>query len=184
MNESTPIEVAAGGPALAGARPGPPSVPFVLSVGVTGHRADVLPKGSVDALRARIRDTLTLIAAAGADLLAKERDCFASGAGRLRFVSPIADGADQIAAEIALELGWELQVIIPFGRDAYRNSLANNAARARFDALLERATCRLELPGDPGHGLDAYVMTGRATVAHCDMLIAVWDGLPPRGRRL
>ena len=113
---------------------------------------------------------------------AQERDCFASGAGRLRFVSPIADGADQIAAEIALELGWELQVIIPFGRDAYRNSLANNAARARFDALLERATCRLELPGDPDHGLDAYVMTGRATVAHCDMLIAVWDGLPPRGR--
>ena len=25
-------------------------------------------------------------------------------------------------------------------------------------------------------------MTGRATVAHCDILIAVWDGLPPRGR--
>jgi hypothetical protein len=25
-------------------------------------------------------------------------------------------------------------------------------------------------------------MTGRATVAHCDILIAVWDGLPARGR--
>jgi hypothetical protein len=25
-------------------------------------------------------------------------------------------------------------------------------------------------------------MTGRATVAHCDVLIAVWDGKPPRGR--
>jgi hypothetical protein len=25
-------------------------------------------------------------------------------------------------------------------------------------------------------------MTGRATVAHCDVLIAIWDGLPPRGR--
>ena len=25
-------------------------------------------------------------------------------------------------------------------------------------------------------------MTGRATVAHCEALIAVWDGLPPRGR--
>ena len=23
---------------------------------------------------------------------------------------------------------------------------------------------------------------GRATVAHCDVLIAVWDGKPPRGR--
>ena len=40
----------------------------------------------------------------------------------------------------------------------------------------------LELPGDSGRELDAYVMTGRATVAHCDILIAIWDGLPPRGR--
>ena len=40
----------------------------------------------------------------------------------------------------------------------------------------------LELPGDPANALDAYVMTGRATVAHCDTLIAVWDGRPPRGR--
>ena len=28
----------------------------------------------------------------------------------------------------------------------------------------------------------AYLQAGRATVAHCDILIAVWDGLPPRGR--
>ncbi len=47
----------------------------------------------------------------------------------MRFVSPIADGADQIAAEVALDLGWELQAIVPFGRDAYRASLANHAAR-------------------------------------------------------
>jgi hypothetical protein len=40
----------------------------------------------------------------------------------------------------------------------------------------------LELPGDAKRELDAYVMTGRATVAHCDILIAIWDGLPPRGR--
>src|SRR5438270_8388841 len=56
---------------------GPPSVPFVLSVGVTGHRADVLQNGSIDALRKRIRETLELIASAGAELLEKERDCFA-----------------------------------------------------------------------------------------------------------
>ena len=93
---------------------GPPPVPFVLSVGVTGHRADMLPAGAVETLRARIRETLTLIAAAGGDLLEKERDCFDRGACRLRFISPIADGADQIAAEVALELGWELQVVLPF----------------------------------------------------------------------
>jgi hypothetical protein len=160
----------------------PPRLPFVLSVGVTGHRADVLPAGSVDPLQLRIRDVLLLVAEAGRDLLQKEQDCFAPLPPRMRFVSPIADGADQIAAEVALDLGWELQAVLPFGRAEYRASLANSGARERFDKLLERATCALELPGDKDRELDAYVMTGRATVAHCDMLIAVWDGLPPRGR--
>jgi hypothetical protein len=160
----------------------PPPVPFVLSVGVTGHRAEVLPEGDVPALRERIRDVLVLIEESGRALLESERDCFADAEPRLRFVSPVADGADQIAAELALELGWELQAILPFERAAYRASLANHGARERFDALLAGADCLLELPGDPEHSLDAYVMTGRATVAHCDVLIAVWDGLPPRGR--
>jgi hypothetical protein len=161
---------------------GPPSVPFVLSVGVTGHRADVFPEGSLDALRSRIREVLLLVADAGKALLEREQDCFAPLPARMRFVSPIADGADQIAAEVALELGWELQAVLPFGREEYRASLANSGARERLDELLARATCVLELPGDKARELDAYVMTGRATVAHCDMLIAVWDGLPPRGR--
>jgi hypothetical protein len=165
-----------------GSPAGPPRLPFVLSVGVTGHRADVLPPGSVGPLRSRIRDVLLLVAEAGRDLLQKEQDCFAPLPPRMRFVSPIADGADQIAAEVALDLGWELQAVLPFGRAEYRASLANSGARERFDKLLGRATCALELPGDKDRELDAYVMTGRATVAHCDMLIAVWDGLPPRGR--
>jgi hypothetical protein len=168
--------------AVGSAGPGPPRLPFVLSVGVTGHRADVLPAGSLPALRARIRDILLLIMEAGVALLDREGECFAAAPLRLRFVSPIADGADQIAAEVALELGWELQVVLPFGRAEYRASLANDRAQGGFDSLLDRATCVLELPGDKDRQLDAYVMTGRATVAHCDILIAVWDGLPPRGR--
>jgi hypothetical protein len=161
---------------------GPPALPFVLSVGVTGHRAEMLPDGGIPALRERIRDVLLLLADAGKSLLDREQECFARAPMQLRFVSPIADGADQIAADVALELGWELQAILPFAREDYRSSLANDAARERFDALLERATCVLELPGDLDDSLDAYVMTGRATVAHCDALVAVWDGKPPRGR--
>src|SRR5438552_1486776 len=97
-------------------QPGPPPVPFVLCVGVTGHRADMLPAGSVPALRTRIRDVLSLLEEAGRTLLEVERDCFTGLGPQLRFVSPIADGADQIAAEVALELGWELQAILPFER--------------------------------------------------------------------
>ena len=99
--------------------------------------------------------------ARGTRLYERERDCFALGSPpRLRFVSPIADGADQIAAEVALELGWELQAVLPFERADYRASLANHGARERFDALLERASCVLELPGDRTRELEAYVMTG------------------------
>ena len=160
----------------------PPAVPFVLSVGITGHRSDAIGAAGAEALRARIGKTLTLIAEAGGALLERERDCFAPGAPQLRFVSPIADGADQIAAEVALDHGWALQAILPFDRKTYRASLGNDGARDKFDALIACATCVLELPGDPAQSLDAYVMTGRGTVAHCDILIAVWDGLPPRGR--
>ena len=168
-------------PIAAGPR-GPPRIPFVLSVGVTGHRAEVLAEGDVNRLRERVRESLLLIEASGRALLEGERDCFAPGPPRLRFVSPIADGADQIAAELALDLGWELQAVLPFARDIYRASISNHGSRERFDALLARASCVLELPGDPNDSLDAYIMTGRATVAHCDLLIAVWDGKPPRGR--
>jgi hypothetical protein len=154
----------------------------VISVGITGHRAESLPEGSAERLRGQIRDVLLLIMEAGQALLTEEQGCFAPVPPRLRFVSPIADGADQIAAEVASELGWELQAILPFARAEYRASLANHGARERFDILMEQASCVLELPGHSETQLDAYVMTGRATVAHCDLLIAVWDGLPPRGR--
>jgi len=123
-------------------RAGPPPVPFVLSVGVTGHRADVLSEGSIPVLRDRIRDVLVLIEHAGRSLLERERDCFANEECRLRFISPVADGADQIAAEVALELGWQLQAVVPFAKAEYRASLAN-AARASDSTLcsIARRAC-------------------------------------------
>jgi hypothetical protein len=142
----------------------------------------VLAGKDLDSLRGRVRGVLVLIEEAAAGLARSAKSSFAPGPPVKRFVSPIADGADQIAAEVALELGWELQVVLPFSRKRYRASLANHGARERFDALISQATCVLELPGDAKRELDAYVMTGRATVAHCDILIAIWDGLPPRGR--
>ena len=161
---------------------GPPAVPFVLAVGVTGHRAEMLANGEWPALRQRIREILTNVAEAACRLLDRERDCFAANVPLFRFVSPLADGADQVAAEVAIELGWELHAILPFERSEYRTGLSDEAARERFDKLLGQANCILELPGDSGRSLDAYVMTGRATIAHCDLLLAVWDGLAARGR--
>ena len=161
---------------------GPPRLPFVLSVGITGHRIDALREVDLLKLHGQIRDALSLIAEAGAALEQAEADCFAPDPPLMRLISPIADGADQIAAEAALELGWELNAILPFDRNHYRETLADCEAREKFDELLAKSARILELPGTDARGVEGYVMTGRATVSHCDILIAVWDGLPPRGR--
>jgi len=157
-------------------------VPFVFAVGITGHRKESLPRESAQSLRSAVAHVLNQLKTEAAAVRTAVSAFFAGGAPRFIFVSPLADGADQIGAELALELGYELHAVLPFSRERTRADLSDDESRAMFDALLERATCVLELAGDEAHELDAYVMAGRATVAHCDMLIAVWDGLPPRGR--
>ena len=161
---------------------GPPALPFMLCVGITGHRAEALGDKAARALPARISAVLETIGKSGLALFERERSGFSKAAPELHFVSAIADGSDQIAAEAALSLGWELQAILPFRRSDYRESLADVPGRESFDTLLERASRVLELPGDEPGDVEAYVMAGRATVAHCDLLIAVWDGKPARGR--
>ena len=97
-------------------------------------------------------------------------------------MSPLADGADQIAAEVALDLGWELQAILPFERAAYRASLANDKSRAQLRPAGRRRPACSSCPAAATR-VDAYVMAGRATVAHCDMLSRSGTGAPARPRR-
>ena len=85
-----------------------------------------------------------------------------------------------MAAEAALARGWQLQTVLPFDRATYVADFNDDDSRERFHRLVEAASCTLELPGDLHDPLEAYVMAGRGTVAHCDILIAVWDGLPKR----
>lgn len=163
-------------------RSGPPRPPFVVSVGVTGHRAKSLGKAVEEGLAERIGQCLELVELAGGRAHQSNERYFSDAAPRFRLISPLADGTDQAAAEAALALGWEVQAILPFDRARYRASLANEAARVAFDRLIDASTVVLELPGDGDGAVEDYVMAGRATVAHSDMLIAVWDGEPARGR--
>lgn len=167
--------------ALQTASAGPPRAPFVLSVGVTGHRSQALPTDTSE-LRARIRGALNLVVQRAEHVRALGSDFFSSDPPRLLLISPLADGADQICAEEALRAGYALHAVLPFARETYRRDLSSDDDRAAFDKLLEKAERILELPGVPGQEPDAYVMTGRTTVAHSDLLLAVWDGLEPRGR--
>ena len=160
----------------------PPPIPFALTVGVTGHRLDAIPSEARGPLEARIAEALSLLEEQARLLGARDAALFTDAPPVFTLVSPLADGTDQMAAEAALARGWGLQAVLPFDRFTYFRDFPDAPQRDKFEALLDKAECVLELPGDPDDRLDAYVMAGRATVAHCDLLIAVWDGLPPRGR--
>lgn len=170
---ATPLEAAANRP---------PRLPFVLSVGVTGHRKEALPAEACDGLKERVRSALNLLVEGAIAVRAQEAPFYSDEPPRLLFISPLADGADQIAARVAVELGFELHIVLPFEKEVYQRELADEQSRSAFDELIDNAAHVLELPGEHEQPMDAYVMTGRATIAHCDLLLAVWDGLPPRGR--
>ena len=160
----------------------PPRLPFALTVGVTGHRLGGLADVRVGAIRDEITLALEMVEREAVGVFERERELFADAPPTLTLVSPLADGADQMAAEAGLARGWRLQTVLPFDRATYLRDFDGPEAAARFTALLDQSDCVLELPGDPDDDAEAYMSAGRATIAHCDVLIAVWDGRPPRGR--
>lgn len=158
----------------------PPRPPFAFSLGVTGHRSELLGR-DLPGVGRRIEQAIREVTDAANELFAANASWFDRAPPRLAIVSPLADGADQMAARAAIDCGYELQAILPFPRQQSRDEVAP-AHQEEFDRLAHAAACVIELPGRPARPLDAYVMAGRATVAHCDLLIAVWDGEVPRGR--
>lgn len=92
--------------------------------------------------------------------------------------SSLADGADQLFAQILLDSGGRLHAIIPAGN--YETSFDGDALR-QYHRLLHEAASVEELPFDtPSEG--AYDAAGHCVVDHSDILLAVWDGEPARGQ--
>ncbi|HMI19403.1 MAG TPA: hypothetical protein VK533_07660 [Sphingomonas sp.] len=156
----------------------PPRPELALKLGITGHRAlgtdgRAALVAALDDLFARIADKVAAIGQAHADLFG---DC----APVLTLVSPLAEGADQIAAAVALGRGFTLHALLPFARDTYAEDF-KGAALARFEALLARAEAVWALPAPRSLGTRGYVLAGEATVAQSDILIAAWDGEEARG---
>ena len=159
----------------------PPKVALALTLGVTGHRPDVL-NGRGDPVEHRLVAVFDEIMAFVANTAVVHGALFDSAVPQFHLVSPLAEGADQIAASVALAKGFTLGATLPFARGTYEQDFAAGPPREAFHALVAQAQSVLELPGDRDASLAAYVMAGRATIAHCDLLIAIWDGEPPRGR--
>ena len=99
-------------------------------------------------------------------------------------VGSLAEGADTMAADAALSRGWQLDTVLPFGRDDYARDF-DDAGAAALSERLQASANVLELSGsrnEPGGEAAAYERAGRVVLTQSDILLAVWDGDPPRGR--
>ena len=141
-----------------------------LTLGVTGHRVDLLSGNDIPQLRCQVRSVLTRFVQ--------------SYGGLLSLVSSLAEGADQLVAEEALSLGFGLISPLPFARDEYEQDFVRQESVASFRRLLDQATEIEELPGrrdisevDDG----AYAQAGARMLERIDVLLAIWNGGAARG---
>jgi hypothetical protein len=94
-------------------------------------------------------------------------------------ISALAEGADTLFAEAALQLGIPLEIVRPF--DRYLDDFPTRPSRSRYRGLVEAARRETRLPFAAA-SVEAYETAMTWVVRACDVLVAAWDGSPPRGR--
>ncbi|QGA53908.1 hypothetical protein GFS03_04620 [Sulfolobus sp. E5-1-F] len=140
-----------------------------LVVGITGHRD--IPDEDRDRLKELIKGVFR-------ELRSKFPDT------PLLLLTPLAEGADRIAAEAALEEGVKYVVVLPMREDLYKDDFKDSLEE--YERLKKQALGYFTLPIDPSK-IDAikqygperdqrYEEVGVYIVKHCQVLIALWDG--------
>ncbi len=106
------------------------------------------------------------------------RSVLAEASRPLVGVSSLAIGADQLFAELVLEQGGKLRVLLPF--PTYEETFSPGADRERYRALLARASTVQTLPAQ-ATAEESYLAAGQRVVDLVERLIAVWDGQAAAG---
>ena len=181
----------------------PPSAPprrpgLALRIGITGTRR--IEPDQVARLRDELRQVFN-IARREIEAVALRRDLRDPKGRRaaeaaydtgvppwIRLVTPLAEGADRLAADVARECGVSIAVAMPFRKELYQATFATPDSNKTFENMLSWAGGDvLELDGadatedEPMNRAMSYDAVGRFVVHNCDLLIAIWDGKPPCG---
>ncbi|MBD3677132.1 MAG: hypothetical protein HUJ27_01880 [Rhodobacteraceae bacterium] len=148
------------------------SVALEFVIGVTGHRD--IAQADLEAVCGRLRDGLSLIRDRFSDL-------------PVTVITGLAEGADQLATEVALDLGLRVRAVLPMPKPCYEADFKGEALE-RFQTLHDdpRVTVH-ELPLAEGRGpadmesqanRDAqYALLRDYLVRRSNAMMAVWDGI-------
>ncbi len=93
-------------------------------------------------------------------------------------VSCLARGADQLFARAVLDLGGQVEVVLPAADYRERKVKPDNAAV--FEDLLAHAAAVHTLPFATANR-DAYMAASETVLSTVDHSVAVWDGQPADG---
>lgn len=164
----------------------PPKPPLAFRVGVVGHRPNRLTNSDTDRLTKVIFNILSAVQTEVKSFYEDNKRLFATAPPVLRAISPLAEGADRLFAEQALNLGWELCCVMPFPQDEYEKDFRPGAALeenslTRFHEILKRAAdadrlTRFQLDGSRAKESASYGNGGRVVLNQSDLLVAIWDG--------
>jgi hypothetical protein len=144
---------------------------LILRVGITGHRPDKLDDMNSELLNERLSEIFGQLKTIVRRARDKAPEAFSEHSPLLYLISPLADGADQIVADKAIEEGFELQCPIPFLNQDGKNPYGKHLQ----DAVV------FEMDGSQQNKEEAYESAGRMVLRHSDVLIAIWDKNNPRG---
>lgn len=101
-----------------------------------------------------------------------------SRSGELTGICSLAEGADQLFADVVLERGGDLEVVIPCAN--YESTFKTTTDLEHYRRLLGRATRTIQLDfKEPSE--EAFWAAGRHIAESCDELLAIWDGNPSKG---
>jgi hypothetical protein len=152
-----------------------------LNVGITGHRAGVLTAPLVRTLRPIVYTVFRQLRDATLQLQQAEDMFDGDSEANLRLHTPLATGADQIAAICARSSGYSVSALLPFEAIEYRKDFAEGDELDTFEQALEAADEIVALAGERSDLEAAYVLVGKSLVQTADILIAIWDGEEARG---
>lgn len=162
----------------------PPKVRLTLRAGVTGHRPQGLQSSDIADIRLKLDNVLGELKRIVNDIHNTPAS-YLPEEPLLRIISPLAEGADMLAAETALDNGFELQCAIPFDRDEYEKDFEASDSIRSYRDMLEKATAVFELNGSRRTKAlenESYQAVGRLVLNQSDVIIAVWDGKKARGK--
>ena len=163
-------------------------IPYEFRVAVTGHRSiadELAVERAIERVLDRITSTLDKVDVDATPIA-------------WTIVSPLARGADQLAAKTLLErVDARLEVVTPFPLAEYRKDFSSDGELAQFEGLLARAAavnelaCTVqfgELACDQGNGEAlkalrdaAYLRAGERVVETSEVLLAIWNGRQAAG---